>query len=76
MKTAVKNIIGFKELRNNANRYINQIKKGRSFVVLRKSMPIFKISSPLEDAEIWETVIDFSKIKKGGISIKELLKRL
>lgn len=76
MKIAVKNIIGFKELRNNADKYIKQVKKGRSFVVLRKLNPIFKISSPLEDTEIWEKVIDFSKIKKSGVSIKELLKRL
>lgn len=72
----IKNIIGFKELRNNADKYINQIKRGRSFVVLRKSEPVFKISPPLEDREIWETVIDFTKIKKGGLFIKELLKRL
>lgn len=76
MKMAVKNIIGFKELRNNADKYIKQVKRGRSFVVFRKSNPIFKISSPLEETEVWETIIDFTKIKKGGVSIKELLKRL
>lgn len=76
MKTALKNIIGFKELRNNADKYISQIKKGKSFIVFKKSRPIFKISPPLEDAELWERVIDFTKIKKGGVSISELLKRL
>lgn len=76
MKIIPKNIIGFKELRNNADKYINQIKKGKSFIVFKKSKPIFKISPPLEDIELWERVIDFTKIKKGGISLNELLKKL
>jgi len=35
---------------------------------------LFKIS-PI-DEEYWEEVIDFTKVKKGGIDLKELLKRL
>ncbi len=42
-----------------------------------KSKPVFKLS-PLnieEDSE-WETLIDFTKIKKGGIKIQDMLSRL
>lgn len=69
-------IIGLKDLRENTETYLAQIKKGRSFLVLRRSEPVFKIS-PIEDAEdLWETVIDFTKIKKGGVPLKEILARL
>jgi len=43
-------------------------------MVFKKSKPLFKIS-PI-DEEYWEEVIDFTKIKKGGVNLKELLKRL
>jgi len=36
---------------------------------VRKSKPVFKISSPAEADELWEQVVDFTKIKKGGINI-------
>lgn len=76
MNTTIKNIIGLKELRNNADKYIKQVKRGRSFIVLRKSSPIFKISPVSDDTEVWEEVVDFTKIKRGGVSIKELIGRL
>lgn len=68
-------IIGVKELRENLEKYINRIDKGESFTVVRRSKPVFKIS-PAEEEYLWETVIDFTKIKKGGVSIQELLSRL
>ncbi len=73
MKSA---LIGLKELRKNADTYISQIEKGRSFIVVRRSKPVFKISPPDEDSELWESVIDFTKIKKGGILLKALLSRI
>ncbi|MBI2454421.1 MAG: hypothetical protein HYV54_02540 [Parcubacteria group bacterium] len=69
-------IVGLKELRENLETYAAQIKKGRSFVVLKKSRPIFKISPVEEDDSLWETIIDFTRIKKGGVPISELLSRL
>ena len=71
------NIIGLKALRENVGAYINQIQKGKTFVVLRRSKPVFKIS-PLEDEDIglWEEVVDFTKIKRGGIPIGDLISRL
>lgn len=69
-------IVGLKELRENIESYVSQVKRGRSFVVVRKSQPVFKISPPDESEGLWETVIDFTKIKKGGVALKDLLSRL
>jgi antitoxin (DNA-binding transcriptional repressor) of toxin-antitoxin stability system len=69
-------IVGLKELRENIEVYISKVKAGGSFIVVRKSKPVFRISPPDDDASMWEPVIDFTKIKKGGVSIKDLLSRL
>ncbi len=69
-------IIGLKELRENVERYASAIKSGKSFTVVRKSKPLFKISPVSGDDEHWEEVIDFTKIKKGGVDIKDLISRL
>ena len=69
-------IVGLKELRENIEIYISKVKAGGSFIVVKKSKPIFRISPPEEDASLWEPVIDFTKLKKGGVSISELLTRL
>ena len=76
MINSTQSIVGLKELRENINSYINAVKKGRSFIVLKKSKPVFKISSLNEADETWESVIDFTKIKKGGININQLLSRI
>ena len=73
MKTS---ILGLKELRENMQKYASRVEKGESFIVVKKSRPLFKISSLDEDEELWETVIDFTKIKKGGILAEELLAKL
>ncbi len=57
-------------------KYASLIEKGQSFIVVKRSKPLFKISSVDEDDGLWETVVDFTKIRKGGISAKELLARL
>ncbi len=71
-------IIGLKELRNNTDNYISQVGKGKSFIVMRKSRPVFTIS-PVDiwgDEGIWETVVDFNEIKKGGVPIEDVLASL
>ncbi|MFH1315081.1 MAG: hypothetical protein ABIH67_01670 [Candidatus Uhrbacteria bacterium] len=68
-------MIGLKDLRENVDTYTKRVKAGDSFVVMRRSIPLFKIT-PVEDDGVWEDVIDFTKIKKGGIDIDELLQRL
>ena len=42
----------------------------------RNAKPVFKISSVDEDEGLWETVVDFTKLRKGGIPADELLVRL
>jgi antitoxin (DNA-binding transcriptional repressor) of toxin-antitoxin stability system len=69
-------LIKLKELRENASDYIAQVQKGKTFIVLRRSKPVFKISPPDESPDFWETAVDFTKIKRGGILLKSLLSRL
>lgn len=66
--------IGLKELREDVSKYETLVKKGYSLVVYRKTQPLFRLM-PIEDDQ-WEEVIDFTKIKKGGVRIDELLERL
>jgi len=68
--------VGLKELRENMEKYASLVKKGKSFIVVKRSKPLFKISSIDEDDGLWETVIDFTRLKKGGIPAEELLDRL
>jgi len=70
------NIVGLKELREHMETYIAKVQKGESFVVVRRSQPVLKISSPVSDDDMWETLIDFTKIKKGGVLIDDLLSRI
>ena len=71
----MKNLIGLREFRQNIVKYARKVEAGQSFVVMKHAKPIFKISPP-ENEERWETVIDFTKIKKGGVDIDDLLSRL
>lgn len=69
-------IIGLKELRLKPNHYATLVRQGKSFVVVKRSKPLFKIT-PLDTEEgLWEEVIDFTKIKRGGVRLQDLLKRL
>lgn len=64
-----------KELRQNIDSYIAEAEKGMSFTVMRRSKAVFKIV-PSEETEIWESVADFTRIKKGGVPVADLLSRL
>lgn len=67
-------IVGLKEFRQDVDKYVKYAQKGDTVLVVKKSKPFFRIGSP-ED-ERWETLIDFTKIKKGGVDIDEILSRL
>lgn len=71
----MKNIVGIKELRNNLDEYIAKVEKGSTFLVLKRSRPVFTISAP-DKEEIWEEVVDFTKFKRGGVNLENLLGRL
>ena len=75
MKNSNHSLVGLKALRENINTYINAVEKGKSFIVVRRSKPVLKISSPQED-EVWERVADFTTIKESGISARDILKAL
>jgi len=70
----MENIVGLKELRQNMAKYVKKVAQGSSFIVFKQSNPLFRIL-PLND-ETWEEVADFTKIKKGGVKIDEILSRL
>ena len=70
----MKNIIGLKELRENMTKYSQKVAQGNSFIVFKQSKPLFKIS-PINN-EQWEEAVDFTKLKKGGVKIDEILSRL
>jgi prevent-host-death family protein len=66
-------IIALKEFRLNAQKYIDASSRGHSFIVVKRSRPVFRIE-PME--EQWETIADFSALPGGGISAKKLLAAL
>jgi prevent-host-death family protein len=72
-------IIGLKELRENVAEYAAEVAKGKSFTVVRRSKPIFRITPPIEevdpveDAKGYTTLIDFTKVRKGGVPVGEVL---
>ena len=72
----MKKIVGLRELRENMDMYVSEIEKGRSFTVVRKSTPIFKMVPVDEwgDEGHWETILDFSKGKGGGMPIDKVIK--
>ena len=72
--------IALKEFRENTQKYISEIGKGKSFIVFRRSKPVFKIA-PADtwgDDGLWETVVDFTKHKSGsdGVLAKDVLRAL
>ena len=70
----MENIIGLKELRENMQQYAKKVQGGDSFIVFKRTKPLFRIA-PIETGA-WEEVIDFTKIRKDGVDLKELLGRL
>lgn len=71
----MKNLIGLKDLRKNVTKYAKLVAHGESFIVLRKSQPLFRIA-PVEEEGRWEEVIDFTKIRRGGVRLDDLLNRI
>lgn len=74
----MENIVGLKELRQNVERYIAEVKRGKSFTVVRRSKPVFRLT-PLDawgDEGVWEAVVDFTKIRSGGVPAKDVLRKL
>jgi prevent-host-death family protein len=61
------------DLRENMETYIKRVHKGESLTVVRRSEPVFRITPvEVDDEEGWETVIDFTKIRKSGVPAEEV----
>ncbi|MFA6414825.1 MAG: type II toxin-antitoxin system prevent-host-death family antitoxin [Candidatus Paceibacterota bacterium] len=81
MATATKKvprIIGLKDLRENMSTYIKHAEEGKSFTVVRRSRPIFKLVPVDEwgDEGAWETVLDFRKINPRGVPVDDVIASL
>ncbi|MFH1404921.1 MAG: type II toxin-antitoxin system prevent-host-death family antitoxin [Patescibacteria group bacterium] len=70
----MQNMIPLKQLRQNVEKYATRVQKGYSFIITKRSKPLFKIS-PVDEGS-WEVVSDFTKIRKGGVDIDDMLSRL
>lgn len=68
-------MIGLKDLRQNVANYAKEVGRGKSFIVIKRSKPLFKIT-PISETGEWEEVVDFTKLKRGGVKIKDLLSRI
>ena len=71
----MENIISLKDFRLNVQKFADKTKKGKSFLIVKQSKPLFRVS-PVEDDGLWEEAVDFTKIKKGGVNIADVLKRI
>ena len=65
--------VGIREFRTGMDKYVKRASK-EEVVVYKHSKPLFRLATL--DEEPWEEVIDFTKIRTGGISIEDLLARL
>lgn len=80
-------IIGLKDFKQNPDAYAKKVHQGHSFIVVKQSKPMFRISSPViadipevdldeADGKNWKTVINFTKIRKGGVPFEEVIKAI
>ena len=75
------NIVSLQDLRLNMDKYVAAVAHGKSFLVMKRSRPVFQMN-PIkemdlsEDGKGWKTVVDFTKIRKGGVPIEEAMKAL
>jgi hypothetical protein len=73
-------LIGLKEFRENVDAVIKKVNHGQSFIILKKSKPIFKVSKivpaiDLSSEDDWETIADFTEGgKKTGVEAGKLIK--
>lgn len=70
----MKNLIPLKSFRQNMAIYAERVAQGESLIIMKRSKPIFRVQAVEEEG--WETVVDLSKQKGGGIQASELLKIL
>lgn len=69
-------IVGLKQLRNDPDALAKRAQRGERITIVKRSKPLFTIGPVDAEDEGWETVIDFTKLRKRGIPAEELLERL
>lgn len=71
-------IVGLKDLRENMEDYITQVGEGKSFTVVRRSRPVFRVVPVDEwgDEGEWETLVDFRELDPAGVSASDVLKAI
>jgi PHD/YefM family antitoxin component YafN of YafNO toxin-antitoxin module len=82
-------IISLKDFRLYTSKYINEVKRGASYTVLKKNEPVFTIIYPklydlssipeatdadMEDLRKSKTVLSFKK--EGGIPVEQFVKKM
>lgn len=75
MITAATNTVSLKELRKDFPKYIEALHNGQSFIVVKRSKPIFQLN-PISDEGTWQTIIDFTQINNNGVNADEVLAAL
>jgi hypothetical protein len=65
--------VGLKEFRQDVGKYVEKACNSE-VVVFRRSEPLFRVA-PI-GKELWEEVVDFTTIRRGGVDINTLLTRL
>ncbi len=76
MKVAsTSNTVSLKQLREQFPKYIDAIAQGQSFIVVKRSKPIFQIN-PVADEGRWQTIADFTEIDEHGVSADKVLAAL
>ena len=70
-------IIGLKELRENTEKYISAVGRGKSFTVVRRSRAVFRLEPVDEwgDEGKWEAVLNLTRGNDRKITAGELLRR-
>ena len=66
------NLVGLKELRENMDLYIAQIRKGKSFTVMRRSEPIFRVSPVNENQDQEVATISLGLVKRYRKALERL----
>ena len=67
--------VSLKQLREQFPYYIDAVSKGKSFTVMKRSKPVFRIG-PVSDDGDWDTIADFTSIDKRGVAADEILEQL
>lgn len=70
----MENIIPLREFRENVAKYASRVAAGESLIITKRARALFRVA-PLDEGA-WEEVIDFTKVKRGGVNIDDLIARL